>query len=279
MTKKNIFIFIKVSFTLFALYFVFSKIDIKRLFLILQEVNFYYLFLAFLIFNLSKILSSIRLNFYFRYLKIDLRELEALRLYYVGMFYNLFLPGGIGGDGYKIYLLKKRFEVKTSSLISVTLLDRISGLVPLLFLAGILFEFSPFSSYIIDYLVICCLILVFPFFYIFYRLFFNAYISLFFKSSFFGILVQVLQLFSALVILLSLGIDTNFSLLLTLFLISSVVAVIPITIGGVGSREMTFLYGLSFLGLNSEKGIAFSLLFFIITAISSFIGAFFNGNR
>ncbi len=39
------------------------------------------------------------------------------------MFYNLFLPGGIGGDAYKGYVLKKKYEVKTKSVVSILVLD------------------------------------------------------------------------------------------------------------------------------------------------------------
>jgi len=37
------------------------------------------------------------------------------------MFYNLFLPGGIGGDGYKIYLLNKLSNKSIKSLTTVTI--------------------------------------------------------------------------------------------------------------------------------------------------------------
>jgi len=61
---------------------------------------------------------------------------------------------------------------------------------------------------------------------------------------------------------------------MTLFLVSSVVAVLPLTIGGVGVRELTFLYGLEFIGEEPSLGVTFSFLFFIITAISSLMGLF-----
>ncbi len=63
---------------------------------IIVDVDIYYLLPAFILFNLSKIVGSIRLNRYFRAVGIELSELEALRLYYIGMFYNLFLPQGLG---------------------------------------------------------------------------------------------------------------------------------------------------------------------------------------
>ena len=61
-----------------------------------------------------------------------------------------------------------------------------------------------------------------------------------------------------------------------MFFISSVVSVVPISIGGVGLRELTFLYGLNILGLNPAVGVVGAFLFFIITILSSLIGAFFK---
>jgi len=193
------------------------------------------------------------------------------------MFYNLFLPSGIGGDGYKIHLLKKSHNnIKTSTIIVVTLLDRLSGVVPLLFFAGILFIFSDFFHRFIwlDWIVILGTISIFPIFYIINFYLFRGYIKIFFTTTLLGALVQLLQLISALFIVYAIGYEEYLTIFLTLFLISSVMAVLPISVGGIGIRELTFLYGLTLIGIDANSGIAFSMLFFLITAISSFVGVF-----
>src|ERR1700761_7528298 len=43
------------------------------------------------------------------------------------MCYNVLLPGGIGGDGYKIYLLHKRYKLPTKKVFWAILFDRLSG--------------------------------------------------------------------------------------------------------------------------------------------------------
>jgi len=60
-----------------------------------------------------------------------------------------------------------------------------------------------------------------------------------------------------------------------IFLISSIVAVLPITIGGVGSREVTFMIGAQLLNLDINLSIALSFLFYIITAVVSFFGIYY----
>ena len=261
---------IKILFSFILLYFVLSQIDINKLLNILKTSNIFYLFIAFVFFNLSKIVSAIRLNYYFREIGINLSLKENLILYYIGMFYNLFLPGGIGGDGYKAYILNKKYKTKYKKLISALLFDRISGLVALLFLGGVLFLFSDFK--ILPLMIIAgvgSVSIYFIFYFISKKL--NKFLFYFKQTTILGLIVQILQLISALFIIYALG---NMPIIdvLVLFLISSIVAVLPITIGGVGVRELTFLYGFNYLGMSADSGVAFSFLFFIITMLSSLIG-------
>lgn len=274
-SKKLIKTAIKIVLTFIALYIVFNKVDIQEVKTIIADSHLGHLLMAFLFFNASKILSSVRLNIYFHHIGVKITEWYALKLYYIGMFYNLFLPGGIGGDGYKIYLLNKVYdEVNVGSLVSATLLDRLSGLIPLLFFAGVLFLCSEFyTKYLwLDWLAMIGIVVIFPLFYLLNLYLFRRYITLFFRTTFLGSMVQLLQLLSAFFIVYAIGYEANSTVFLTLFLISSVVAVLPISIGGVGVRELTFLYGLTLLSLDVGGGVAFSLLFFLITAVSSFIG-------
>ncbi len=272
---------LKLSFTLIALYWVFSKVDLDYVVKIIMHANSVYLLLALLFFNLSKILSSVRLNIYFKHINVNIPEVQALKLYYIGMFYNLFLPGGIGGDGYKIYLLKKSHDVKTGKLIQATFLDRVSGLIPLLFMTGVLFFFSDFYGKIawLDLLAIIGTIVVLPLFYLLNLMAFNYYMPIFMKTTMLGAVVQFLQLLSALCIVYAIDHQGQLIIFLTLFLCSSVVAVLPISIGGVGVRELTFVYGLTLLGMEASGGVAFSLLFFLITAFSSLAGIVLNEKK
>jgi hypothetical protein len=52
---------------------------------------------------------------------------------------------------------------------------------------------------------------------------------------------------------------------------------LPISFGGLGAREITALYGLGYLQLDSTYGVIASSFFFLITVLSSFIGVFFIG--
>lgn len=275
--KQKIKLLIKILLTFAALWFVLYKVDIERLKESLQNADSIWLFIAFILFNLSKIVSSFRLNIYFKAIGLKLSEKFNLTLYYVGMFYNLFLPGGIGGDGYKIYLLNKYYKQGIKPLFQAVLLDRLSGLFALAFYACLLFAFSDYSELLgnwTKWLALILSIFLFPIAYFATKWFFKEFLICFNQTLVWGFAVQLLQLLSALAIIKSLYIGHSNLEYMTLFLVSSVVAVLPLTIGGVGVRELTFLYGLEFIGEEPSLGVTFSFLFFIITAISSLMGLF-----
>ena len=272
MESKKIKALIKVLFSILLLWFVFRQIDYKEALNTIKSANGYYLFLAFIFFNLSKIVSSVRLNWYFKEIGINLSQKINLILYYIGMFYNLFLPGGIGGDGYKAYLLKKYFSAKLSDILQSLIIDRVSGLIALIFLALILYFFSDFDYFKVLALILA--LLTYPIFYILNR-FYGKFLKYYKQTYLLGLLVQILQVISAYFIVKALPANLPTIDILVLFLISSVVAVLPISIGGVGVREFTFLYGAKLLGFNPSAGVAFSLIFFLITMASSLIGILF----
>ncbi len=275
--KKKIKTALKIVISITLIYLVLRNIDTSKLFETIKQSNIWWLFVAFIFFNLSKIVSAIRLNWYFKDCGVNLSTKTNLILYYIGMFYNLFLPGGIGGDGYKIYLLKKRFNTKVSKLLQATVLDRLSGLIALLFLAALLFIFSKYATLypILKWLAVAVAIAIYPIFIYLHKRLFKGFLTYLSQTTLYGLLVQILQLITAIFIILALKDSVPIVEFLFLFLFSSVVAVLPLTIGGVGAREFTFLYGLKLLNLEPTSGVAFSFIFFLITFISSAIGALF----
>ncbi len=276
-TKKYLKTAGKIILTGFALYFVYQKIDIEQTKKILNETQYGYLFLATIFFGASKVVSALRLNRYFKSIWLNLSETYNLKLYVIGMFYNLFLPGGIGGDGYKVYLLNKEFKTTVKQLVAATLIDRISGLMALLIILLILsINLMPLPFlYGYDWLIYLGLLVGYPIYYLFNKLFFGSFVNSLISTSLYSLAVQGLQLISAYFILLSIGIPLKEHLAYqTMFLVSSIVAVLPFTIGGIGAREMTFILGHEHLGIDLNAAVAFSLIFFLITAITSLIGAF-----
>tara|TARA_R110001592_G_scaffold96331_4_gene276749 strand:- start:59081 stop:59929 length:849 start_codon:yes stop_codon:yes gene_type:complete len=275
--KKRLKLFLKILLTGLALYLVFNKIDTKTTWKVIQASNPGWLFLAWMLFVISKFFSAIRLNIYFKDIGLQLPEMKNVKLYAIGMFYNLFLPGGIGGDGYKVYLLNKIHKIPVKQLLSAVLLDRGNGLAVLLWLMFCLmlilnlpWDF-PVSMF---WLGILGLVAIPPGFYLVMLLFFKQFMGTIPSSTGFSFLNQGLQLFSAYLILMSLGVQEQVIPYLFIFLVSSTVSVLPLTIGGVGARELVFVLAHEYVGIDQNVAVAFSLLFFLISMLTSLSGVF-----
>jgi len=260
--------------TALALYLVLKKTDIAKLASIIQGANLWYLLLALFFFNLSKIFNAIRLNRFFKAIGIELSAIYNLKLYYLGMFYNLFLPGGVGGDGYKIYVLQKNHSMKMINIFHAVLWDRICGIFALAFLSILLLLPSSFAlkfPHLIPYSWVL-LVAVYPCALILNKLFYKQFIKVFTITAIESMLVQITQVITVFFIMKAMSHNTNIIDYLAIFLISSIATIIPITIGGAGAREITFLYLLGAIQLETSVGVALSLIFFAISALSSLGG-------
>jgi uncharacterized membrane protein YbhN (UPF0104 family) len=277
--KKQFQTVLKLLLTALALYLVFRKIDTNQLLEITKTIQWLWLIPAVILFMLSKVATAIRLNQYFKNIGLQLSEKLNFRLYLIGMFYNLFLPGGIGGDGYKIYLLNKYFKTPVKKLLQAALLDRLGGLVAIVFL---LFGFFLLVEIEVDFLetsgwnglMVAGLILTLPSFWLLQKLVFRDFLPSFWSANAWSMAGQIAQLICAWFILWSLGITENILSYQLVFLLSSIVAVLPLTIGGVGARELVFIYAHTYVGISETAAVAFSLIFFLISAVVSLLGVF-----
>ena len=275
--RKKLFTILKIIFSLVLLYFIFTKIQLSDVLAIIKRTHPAYLFVAVVFFVFSKVIASFRLNLYFHQLSIFLTQKSNLKLYLLGMFYNLFLPGGIGGDAYKGFLIKKKFGIPTKKVISVLVLDRLSGLLLLFIYACILALFL--KNEVLNRFEVLLgfgIVLSVFIFWFLNRRFFAYVLSIFWKSLGYSALVQLAQLISILFILKALNIEAHTIAYLFIFLISSIVSVVPLTLGGIGSREVTFFYGALWLGLDENTSVSISMIFFLITAIVSLLGIIYH---
>ena len=275
--RKRLITALKIVISAALIYFIFTKINLGEVVQTLKESKPLYLILGVLLVALSKVLAAFRLNLFFHQIGVKLTQSSNLKLYLLGMFYNLFLPGGIGGDAYKGYVIQKKYKSGTKRVVGVLLLDRLSGMM-LIFMYICIMALMLKQPLIQDYkwLVVAAIPLgIFAFWWLNKR-FFSYSLPVFWKSLGYSSLVQGTQLLCILCILQSLSINWHIVEYLFVFLVSSIVSVIPLTIGGIGSREVTFLYGAKWLGLDASTSISISFVFFLITAVISFFGIVYH---
>lgn len=274
---------LKLFLTGLALYLVFRKIEKEELLHLSQSIQWAWIIFAFLVFILSKVLTAIRLNRYFENIGLKISENENWRLYLKGMFYNLFLPGGIGGDGYKVYLLNKVFKTPVKKLFQAVLLDRLGGLVAIVFLLYGFFLIVPVEMKVMETpvwigLMIAGLIFTFPAFWMIQKLVFSDHLPSFWTGNIWSLAGQITQLICSISILWALGINEKLMAYQLVFLLSSIFAALPLTIGGIGARELVFIYAHTYVGIEETVAVAFSLIFFLISAAVSLAGAFIKVN-
>lgn len=268
---------LKLGISALLIYFIFSKIGFNDVVTVLKDAKPGYLVLALLLFALSKVLNSLRLNLFFYAIDVKLTQWSNLKLYLLGMFYNLFLPGGIGGDAYKGYVIKKRFQVPTKSVVWVLILDRLNGMLLIFVFACILGFLIPneiLQQY--NYLLLIAIPTSILVFWWMHQTYFPYAKRVFWKATSYSAMLQGIQLCSVICLLKAMGVGTQVLPYLFVFLISSIVSVVPLTLGGIGSREVTFLYGSKWLELNPDTAIAASFVFFLLTALVSLVGIVYH---
>ncbi len=264
---------LKIGITTFALYWVFSNTDMDALAERITRSNPYYLVLALLAFAISQLFASSRIHSFFSGAGLKLPVLYNYRLYLLGMFYNMFLPGGVGGDGYKIFFLNKKFGIEKRKLLLAVFLDKLSGawsLCTLIILMLLLFTDIGVAYYLLGVWLIGTVIYFFV-----YKYLFQPYFKLFMPVHLKALGLQLTQLVVVTFILQSFGFEGTFFPYLILFLASGFMALFPFTIGGLGARELVFLYGAKYFILDPQLAVSISLVFFVVSAVASLPGVYF----
>ncbi|MBP5365614.1 MAG: flippase-like domain-containing protein [Bacteroidales bacterium] len=258
-----------------AITFIISKIDVNQVWNEICTANIWFLVGALVIYVASQMLSAIRLNFMFAAMPLPLGTAMNMRLYWLGMFYNFFLPGGIGGDGYKVYYLNKHYRQHVKDLIATVLGDRLSGMT------AIVIYLLLFSSFFVEKLPIpmreytfLLIPLVVGAYYLFLRIVKRGLCQAFTKVVSMSFLIQGMQMCAATFVLYSLsGTTADMESYMFLFFVSTIASAIPIALpGGLGVREAVFFFGSQTLGTDETVAISLSLLFYVVSLISSVPG-------
>ena len=280
--KKLIKLLLKIIITALCFWYISTKIDFSRALDALWQANWWYLLLAVFSFMFSKLLAAFRLNINFRNINVKLPEWRNIKLYWLGMFYNLFLPGSISGDAYKVVILNRKYDAPYKKTSIAVLLDRFSGLLAL----GIIL--SIYGAIVLDIwwwdaILIAGALLAILALYIAVRFMFKDFLPGFWPTFLWGMAVQIFQVVCLYCVLLSLGdvfiasgMEPHQPEWIFIFLVASVVSVVPISLGGgLGTREFVFVEGATFFHLDPHIAVIISLLFYLSNLLSSIWGAYF----
>ncbi|MUG94383.1 flippase-like domain-containing protein [Scytonema sp. UIC 10036] len=229
---------------------------------------------------------------------------SLLSSYFAGMFLNIFLPGALGGDAYRVYRVAKHVQDSEVALVSV-FLERFTGLVALsaLALIGLPPAFKLVARWDIVLLFLICvgslvgavLLISSPQLLIWaepwllkFRL--SAIAARFAKIQIllrkFAQHRQALAVSMSLSLLLQLAIvayhyfiaqqlkiPISYLQLLVFIPIIVVVTLLPISLGGLGLKEGLWVYLFSRVGLTAEQALLLSLTITVLSWLLSLPGA------
>ena len=255
------------------LYYVFSKVHFNLIKDRLVQSNKAWLVAAIACYVISIFFASWRLLSFFKSIELRLNRLFNLRLYFLGLCYNLFLPGGIGGDGYKIYLLHKRYKLPTKKVFWAIFLDRLSGLWAIGFFVSLLIIVIP-SINLDARLIVGVFVAGTLAYYLIALKFFNKYTRYFVKAHLKALGVQFFQVMAIFCLLMGQTYQGKFAPYLLSFLISSLAAILP-SIGGGGVREFIFDYLSKPFNLQEDMALYLSLSFYLISIVVAAFGVYY----
>ena len=269
--KRFISTALKIVVTLLLFYWIVSKYEIGKIF----EADFTCLGLATLVFFLSNFLGAWQWQKLLQGLGLEFPFRRSLNLYFIGLFFNTILPGCLGGDVVKVYSVS-RIEKRGREGLAATFVDRFAGffLLALFALAGSLYLLiSPlFAGQTIRHNILIYILVIFLIFLLLSVVLFSRRIThliyegllanvnplglkdklrdwheLFhayrhqyrlagevFLLSF---LIQLSRIAVHYLCALSIGFDIDFIYFLIFVPLIAVVALLPVSFGGLGVRE------------------------------------------
>jgi uncharacterized membrane protein YbhN (UPF0104 family) len=268
-------LFLKIAVTIACLWYVSTKINFTELGQILSATNWFLLGASLSAFIISKMIASFRLNIYFRNISLLLKETDNLKLFWLGMFYNLFLPGSITGDAYKVIVLSRQFNISYRKTTTAVLLDRFSGLLGLGLILAVYSVFTLNNKIYVITLVAAAITSVLISYFIIRR-YFKDFLPGFWPTFFLGLAVQGMMVVCIYFVIYALHIRQGQTEYVFIFLVAAVAGVLPLTVGGgLGIREFVFYKGAVYFGLDAHTAVIISLLFYCITLVTSLFGAIF----
>lgn len=311
-TKRGILNFLKilVSFSLLSFLLVKNLDDLKEIRIIVEELNLFWLFLAASFYFLSLIFILFRWEILLKAQGINISRRFLLKTVLIGFFYNNLLPTNIGGDAYRVYNLHRQKSVSLNKGVVSVFIERLSSTIIgfLFILAFIVLSLGGFFEHnfitpglsIVIFLVGLAIILLisvlinpclFKIDVLFRKIsllskirpqmkrFQEAFSSYWqnrkkalFISILYSFFVHFLVALSYYFISISIGLGLKFISFLFILPFSSMMASLPISIGGLGVRENTLVFILSLIGISENKAIIFSLLVLLVILFNAFIG-------
>lgn len=286
--------FLKVGVSGLALWLIARQVDFVELRKILAEADALAVLAVLAIYLFGQALTAWRWHFIAARVGFGHGLLEIMRFYYIGMFFNLFGPSTLGGDVVRSLYLGER-DGRRMVALNTVLFDRITGLAMLVVLA--MMGFSFFGRYDLPWLVVATTFalglgmlggwwlippLVRRFLGPEHRVrvlvekdlgpFWNDK-TLLWRSAWVSLSFHLVQILSLLVLSRAVGMnDVPWPYYFLFHPLVTIGSALPISLAGLGVREMGYLWFLERQGVDHDVAVAFGLGWFAVLMLSSLAG-------
>lgn len=284
--------FVKIAGTSILLWFILKQIDINQVLATIRSSNVYWILLALLASFFVFILGVFRLNILVNVgLESRIPFLFILSVCWIGMFFNLILPGQLGGDIVKMYRISKN-SGKTVKSTAAIIIDRIMGFSSLILIAAAALLFGHYSMNIS--IIKNSVLILFIASIIFYFLIFNKNIAQKLKflkviaawlkidhlskeiylsfncyrnhpralrdTFLISIAANIASFISSYMLFRAIGANIPLVYFFILIPVIGMISILPISLSGIGLQDGAYIFFFSQLGISPAKILGISIL-------------------
>jgi glycosyltransferase 2 family protein len=266
------------------------RMDWRQIGATLTHIRMGYWWAAVGLYLLTQGISSLRWQLLSRPLGFERPLSDYTRFYFIGMFFNLFLPTSVGGDVIRAYLLRTENTGKLNAFLSV-LVDRGSGLLVLLCLglAGIWASPVPLPAHLRNAVFVVTAVA-------FAAMAGAAILSkvskrlervqrlmdglsvyarkpaLLASTTGVSLLVQAANVAVVYLAGLALGLDVPPGYYVVAVPMVTLLTLVPITLNGLGIREGGMIVFLAPVGVEAAQAVSLAWLWFMVFTAASLVG-------
>ncbi|RPJ57335.1 MAG: UPF0104 family protein [Dehalococcoidia bacterium] len=290
--RHIIFNILKIVVSIGLLTFIFKTIDLQEFWQTIQKANLWWLATAVAVMMLGVVIRAFRWQVLLAAIGVSVSATELTLIYFIGFLFNNLLPSGLGGDAIRMVELN-RYAKRASDTVTSVIVDRFMGISALqvIALAALVTNWGIVPAWI-AYLTVGVFLAELVMGYLltnrqlylnlrtrlplFYRLTNIKFIGNLFESfqryplpalgrSF---LISLIFNVTLIIMYAFIGWTVNAPVSMAQFAIivpiTSLLLLLPISFGGVGVREGSFLYFYMSIGVLEEMAVAMALLVYII---------------
>ncbi len=307
--KTKIKLILKIIVSIALIYYIIQRIGLEEIYSQVREVELIYFAFVIFIFIFNIMISAKKWQILLKAKGESRKFLQVWKFYYIGNFFNMFLPTNVGGDVVKAHKMSKISKTSIEAYSSV-FMERFTGLIAIIALATVsttlFFEHIGREIVLIIYglflplIVVSFLLLSSDRFirwakklseFVFRKIdpfsikkrsikmlkSINLYMK---KRRTIGSALLISFIYHSLLIIsnyilgIAVGIDISMYYFFIFIPITHIILFLPISIRGLGVREVIYVYFFTQVGATGAQAFSLSILVQIMGVISSLIGGF-----